>query len=178
MAPWRTTRTCPAYIVSGHGTSPRRLHPPDERRIDRRAEIVVGGLPRRPLMRDRDAALNSAIPEATSTETAHIGANQSKHGPRRSARPNPGGGRRFHRLSATSRRRDAPDRSSVISLRRTDARGTGSHPDNLEASAASSSILTHTHAWPKKPPVVTPTTRTRPQIPDRGESPLGEERRP
>jgi hypothetical protein len=32
-------------------------------------------------MRDRDAALNSAIPEATSTETAHIGANQSKHGP-------------------------------------------------------------------------------------------------
>jgi hypothetical protein len=33
------------------------------RRLDRQAEIVVGGFPRRPLMRERDAALDHAINE-------------------------------------------------------------------------------------------------------------------
>ncbi len=36
---------------------------PTSQRFDREAEIVVGSLPRRPLMHDRDAALDQAIRE-------------------------------------------------------------------------------------------------------------------
>jgi hypothetical protein len=43
----------------------RRANTSTRRRFDRAAEIVVGGLPRRTLMRDRDAVLDQAIHEIT-----------------------------------------------------------------------------------------------------------------
>ena len=53
------TRT--AYIVNERGNMPPITS--TRRRLDRQAEIVVGGLQRRPLMRDHDAVLDHAINE-------------------------------------------------------------------------------------------------------------------